>query len=151
MRSERIIYNRTILHAMVETVIVAGCQNFALRGHRDDSQHYTSTNAGKFQALLNYRVSGGDTILGEHFKKANKNATYHSKTVQNKLVKICGEQVKAKIISEITNSNCPIYSVLTDEAADCGNKEQMSIVLRYVDSNQEINERLLSMFIVKKV
>ena len=38
----------------------------------------------------------------------------------------------------ITNSNCPIYSVLADEAADCGNKEQMM-------------KDLLSMFIVKKV
>jgi hypothetical protein len=143
LRSERIRYNRRILCAMVETVILAGRQNVALRGHRDDSQHYSSTNPGNFQAFLNYRVSGGDTVLAEHFQKAKKNATYRSKTIQNKLVKICGKQIEGKIISEITGSNCPIYSVLADEAADCGNKEQMPIVLRYVDSNKEINERFI--------
>ena len=40
LRSERIAYNRNILRAIVETVILAGRQNLALRGHRDDSQHY---------------------------------------------------------------------------------------------------------------
>ena len=143
LKSERIDYNRKILRAMVETVILAGRQNFALRGHRDDSQHYTSTNPGNFQALLNYRISGGDLDLSHHFQTAKKNATYRSKTIQNKLVKICGMQVQNKIVSEISSSDCPIYSILADEAADCGNKEQMPIVLRYVDSNKEINERFI--------
>ena len=143
MRSERIRYNRRILCAMAETVILAGCQNLALRGHCDDAQHYSSTNPGNFQALLNYRISGCDTVLAEHFQKAKKNATYRSKTIQNKLVEICGKQVQRKITSKTTNSNCPIYSVLADEAADCGNKEQMPIVLRYVDSNKEINESFI--------
>ena len=35
------------------------------------------------------------------------------------------------------------YSELADEAADCGNKEQMPILLRYVDSNKEITERFI--------
>ena len=129
---------------MVETNVLAGRQNFALRGHRDDSQHYSSTNPGNFQALLDFQISAGDTILAEHFRKAKKNATYHSKTTQNKLVKICGKQIEGKIITEINNSNCPVYSVLADEAADCGNKEQMPIVLRCVDSNKEINKRFIN-------
>ena len=83
---------------MVETVILAGRQKFALRGHRDDSQHYTSTNRGNFQALLNYRISGGDLDLSHHFQTAKKNATYRSKTIQDKLVKICGMQVQNKIV-----------------------------------------------------
>lgn len=58
LRSDRIKYNRTILRTMVETVVLAGRQNLALRGHRDDSKHYLSTNPGNFQAFLNYRISG---------------------------------------------------------------------------------------------
>ena len=39
--------------------------------------------------------------------------------------------------------NCPIYSVLGDEATDCANIEQMQIVMRYVDLNKEINKRFV--------
>jgi hypothetical protein len=109
-----------------------------LRCHRDDSQHYSSSNPGNFQAFLDYRIKGGDKILEEHFQKGKKNATYPSKTTQNNLINICGKQVEQKIISEISNSSCPVYSVLADEASDCGNNEQMSIVVRYVDTKKEI-------------
>lgn len=125
---------------MVETIVLAGRQNLALRGHRDDSKHYSSSNPGNFQAFLNYRITGGDTILGEHFQNAKKNATYRSKTIQNKIVVICGKQVEEKIISEINSGSLPIYSVLADEAADCGNLEQMPIVVRYVNPKKEIEE-----------
>ena len=142
-RSERIKRNRAILATIVDTVILTGQQNFALRGHRDDSKDYSSSNAGNFQALLHYRRRGGDPTLIDHFQTAKKNATYRSKTTQNKLIKICGKQVQGKIVPQITNSSSPVYSVLADEAADCGNKEQMRIVLRYVDSSKEINERFI--------
>ena len=143
MRSSRIQRNREILSSITKTVILTGRQNISLRGHRDDSQHYSSSNPGNFQALLNFRVDSGDTKLEKHFESGNKNATYRSKTIQNKLIKICGNQVREQIVAEINNSSCPIYSVLGDEATDCGSIEQMSIVLRYVDSDKEINERFI--------
>ena len=40
--NKRIQCNRKILSSVVETVILAGRQNIALRGHRDDSQHHKS-------------------------------------------------------------------------------------------------------------
>ena len=122
---------------------MAGRQNLLLRGHRDDSQHYSSKNPGNFQALLNFRVDSGDTKLQHHFQNAKKNATYRSKTVQNKLVKIYSDQIQQSIVKDIKSSVCPVYSVLEDEATDCSNREQMPIVLRYVDSNKEINERFI--------
>ena len=143
LRSERIQYNKGIMQSIVEAVIFSGRRNYALRGHRDDSQYYTSSNPGNFQALLQFRISGGDTKLEEHFAKCKKNATYRSKTIQNRLIKICGKQIQAKIIAEITTSNCPVYSVLADEATDCGNKEQMPITIRFVDSKNEIQERFI--------
>ena len=109
--------------------MLAGWQNFALRSHRDDSHYYSSPNPGNFQALLNYRVDGGDTNLQQHFETGNKNATYCSKTIQNKLVKICGDQIRQSIVETIKKSLCPVYSVLADEATDGSNKEQMPIVL----------------------
>ena len=92
-------------------------------------------------------MRGGDPTLVEHFQTVKKNATYRSKTTQNKLVKIRGKQIEQKIVSQITNSSSPFYSVLADEAADCGNKEQMPIVL---DASKEMKD-LSSMWIVRKV
>jgi len=143
LRSARIKENREILGSITKKIILTGRQNMALRGQRDDSQHYSSSNPGNFQALLNFRVDAGDTKLQEHFENGNKNGTYRSKTIQNKLIKFCGDQIRCKIVPEINNSSCPIYSVLADEATDCGSIEQMSIVLRYVDSDKEINERFI--------
>ena len=53
----------------------------------------------------------------------------------------CADIVKRKIISEIKHSK--YFSILADEVADCSNKEQMPIVLRYVDSDSTIKERFL--------
>ena len=44
-------------------------------------------------------------------------------------------------MSEIKHSK--YFSILVHEVADCSNKEQMPIVLRYVDSNNTIKERFL--------
>ena len=93
----------TIEISITKTVILAGKQNLPLRGHRDDSQHYASPNPGNFQAFLDFRVDSGDTKLKQHFETGKKNATYRSKTIQNKLVKICGTQIRDRIVSEINN------------------------------------------------
>ena len=87
-------------------------------------------------------MDAGDTKLQEHFESGNKNARYHSKTIQNEVIKICGDEIRSKIVAEINNSRCPIYSVLVDQATDCGSIEQMSIALGYVDSDKQINEPL---------
>ena len=61
---ELINENRRKLKSIIKTVIFLGQQNIHFRGHRDDSQHLdTVTNAGNFQALLDFRVEHGDKVL----------------------------------------------------------------------------------------
>ncbi len=143
MRSACIQHNRDILSSVTKTVISAGRQNLSLRGDRNDSQHYVSSNPGNFQAFLNFTVDSGDTKLKQHFEMGKKNATYCSKTIWKKLIKICGNQIREKFVAEINSSDCPTYSVLGDEATDCASTEQMPIVSRYVDSSKEINKRFV--------
>ncbi len=45
------------------------------------------------------------------------------------------------MIKEI--KECGIYSILVDEVTDCANKEQMPLVLRYIDQHCEIQERFI--------
>ena len=59
-----------------------------------------------------------------------KNATYRSKTRQNQIINVVGDKVKSKIIGEIKKSK--FFSILADEASNVSNKEQMSLVLRYL-------------------
>ena len=73
--------NRQKLHSIVETIVLCGRQNIPLRGHRDsgadvEDAQSASTNHGNFWALLNFRISAGDTLLGDHLQKTARNATY---------------------------------------------------------------------------
>ena len=133
--------NREKLNSIVKTVILCGRQNIPLRGHRDDSSHYDTRDCGNFQALLNFRVESGDKVLEDHFKKAPKNATYRSKTTQNEIIECCSEVICEQIIADVRSSK--YFSILADEVTDCSTKEQMPLVLRYVDRNREIQERFV--------
>jgi hypothetical protein len=65
--------------------------------------------------------------------------TYKSKTTQNAIIDICGELITKKITDEILEAK--FFSVLADEAADCGKIEQLSMVVRFVDKTHCIREQ----------
>jgi len=69
---------------------------------------------------------------------APKNAIYTSKTIQEQLISIIGEQIHNEILEEVRSAQ--YYSVIADEACDISNKEQLSISLCYAlnDSVKEI-------------
>ena len=142
--SENIVENRKKLIPIIDTIKLCGRLGLSLRGHRDDSIYhpdvgcYSAGGVGNFVELLNYRVRGGDTNLGDHLRKHKNNASYISKSTQNDLIKCCGDFITDSIISEVKQSK--YFSILADEAADCSNKEQMSLVLRYVDEKNNIRE-----------
>ena len=53
------------------------------------------------------------------------------------------------IVSEVKRNR--FFSILCNETSDCSNKEQLSLVLRFVDYNYNIREDLYALFIAKKV
>ena len=133
--------NRLKLTSIAKTILLCARQNIPLRGHRDDAKYYDTHDCGNFQALLDFRMDSGDTVLKEHFKSAPRNATYRSKTIQNELISCIAENIYEQIISEI--KECGPFSILADEVTDCSTKQLMPLVLRYVDKNGEINERFM--------
>ena len=87
--------------------IVKTFEALSLRGLRDDPQFYNSSllefpsvNVGNFLELIRFRVAAGDEILKKHILKAPSNAKYMSKTIQNELICLCGEEIVTDIISE---------------------------------------------------
>ena len=111
-----------------------------MRGHRDDLQHNKQPyrNSGNFQELLKLISETGNSDLKSVIVNVPKNATYRSKTIQNQIINLVGDKIKSEIIGEIKKSK--LFSILADEASDISNKEQMSLVLRYLDSNFLVKE-----------
>ena len=75
--------NRKKLRSITEIIVLCGRQNIALSSHCGSSTHMegvpaVSTNHGNFCALLNFRISAGDTILRDHLQSAARCATYTS-------------------------------------------------------------------------
>ena len=118
-------------------------QGLPLRGHRDDSQHNKQLymNSGNFQELLKLISEISNNDLKSVIENVPKDATYRSKTIQNQIINIVGDKVKSVIIGEIRKSK--FFSILADEASAISNKEQMSLVLRHLDSNFLVKESFM--------
>ena len=66
---------------------------------------------------------------------------YISPQVQNDLISCVGNWIRKQIIQDVICTR--FFSVFTEEAADCSNKEQLPLLLRYVDEANEIKKRYL--------
>ena len=131
--AQQISTNRQKLCSIVETVVLCGRQNIPLRGHRDsamDIEHSPNAQHGNFWALLQFRVAAGDTVLRDHLAQSSRNATYTSSCIQNQILDILGSTVVRKIVQRVKDAI--YFTIITDEVTDCSNKEQLSLVLRYV-------------------
>ena len=70
-------------------------------------------NTGNFSALLPYRAGGGDELLEEHFKNAPSNATPISKTSQNEVISIIGDNIQ-RIVNDCNEAG-GWFSLSADE------------------------------------
>ena len=122
--SSGVAKNQQILKAILKTIVLCGRQNIALREHNESSK--SGHNPGNFRVLLEFHVDAGDTLLGDHFSHAPKNAQYNSPEVQNDLITCCGEWIQRKLIQEVLKAR--YFSIYADEAADSSNSEQLPLV-----------------------
>ena len=75
---------------------------------------------------------------------AQQNAKYTSREIQKNLISCCRDLVVEKLLAEVKESK--YYTILGDEATDCSLKEQIALVLRFVDksSTNTIREQFVS-------
>ena len=142
--------NTKVIESLFKIVIFCGKQGIAFRGHRDDKVDLTSiesTNDGNFLQLVRFRAEN-DEILSDYLKRAPRNAKYTSKTIQNELVAIVGDQIQRSIVSEVKVAR--YYSVIADEVTDTSNHEELSLVLRYL-YNGEIKEVFVEFIQVERI
>lgn len=149
IHADEIAKNRSIIKSIADAILFCGRQGIALRGHRDDSTADPNSNKGNFIALLNYSANNGNATLAQHLNEAMKNATYTSKTTQNELIEAIGDQLRNAIIQEVKAVKW--FSIQCDEVSDVSNKEQVSIVLRYVDLSNTIREDFVDFVAVERI
>ncbi|XP_042038332.1 zinc finger MYM-type protein 1-like [Salvia splendens] len=112
-------------------------QGLPFRGHDESS---SSSNLGNFLELLQW--------LGQHNVDVSKvlgtnapaNNQMTSPRIQKELANACASEVTLAIVKDIGDR---VFSILVDEARDVSLKEQMGVVLRYVNSEGYVIERFL--------
>nr|XP_047145808.1 zinc finger MYM-type protein 1-like [Hydra vulgaris]XP_047145866.1 zinc finger MYM-type protein 1-like [Hydra vulgaris] len=145
---KEIALNRKKLRPIVDSIIFLGQLKIAFRGHCDDSQYHPTIGkyslvggVGNFIVLLNYRIRGGDKVLEHHLNSCAKNASYISNSSQNELISCCGQYIQNILVSKIKENQ--FFSIIADEASDCSNQEQLSLVIRFIDKSYDVREEFM--------
>ncbi|KAL5477549.1 hypothetical protein EMCRGX_G024360 [Ephydatia muelleri] len=107
-----------------------------------------SDNPGNFLATLKF-LSFYDTLLENHLKNVRENphsVSYLSHDIQNEFLSLLAGAVHDKIIKEIKEAK--YFGILYDSTPDVSHTEQLSQVIRYVQSDFETgNVRVKETFI----
>ncbi|XP_066168268.1 uncharacterized protein [Oryza sativa Japonica Group] len=80
--------------------------------------------------------------VNDAYEKGLKNCQMLSHHIKKDLTKACAEKVTAIIMYEIGNRN---FSMLIDESRDVSIKEQMDVILRFVNDEGKVMERFLGL------
>ncbi|WVZ85511.1 hypothetical protein U9M48_032433 [Paspalum notatum var. saurae] len=123
----------TVILAIVRFLLL---QALAFRGHNESS---TSSNKGNFLELtdwLKLRDEGAINLLDS----APRNNLLTSPKIQKDMCETCAKQTTKAILDDIGDKK---FSILVDESRDASIKEQMAVILRYVNSKGHVIERFL--------
>ncbi|XP_066384754.1 uncharacterized protein [Miscanthus floridulus] len=112
-------------------------QGLAFRSH---DELVDSTNKGNFRELVQLLADENDKVKKAVGSNAPKNNKMIALEIQRDTANCFAEIIVKSIIEEIDGD---VFCLLVDESADVSGKEQMAVVLRYVDKLGEIKERLI--------
>ncbi|KAJ1690536.1 hypothetical protein LUZ63_014691 [Rhynchospora breviuscula] len=108
----------------------------AFRGHDESS---TSLNKGTFREFVDWYKDKVE-VVKDAYDNGSKNCQMLSHHIQKDLTKACAEEVMAVAMDEIRGRK---FSVLIDESRDVSIKEQMAMILRFVNDEGKVLERFV--------
>ena len=142
--SQLVTNNRHYIKSVIEVLLLCGCQEIALRGHRESR---SSLKRGNFLEIL-HLVASHDSVVQNKLQHGPRNAMYTSPEIQNVLLHIIGQMIRKRICAEVSSAR--LFSILADESKDCAKTKQLAIVLRYV-KEAKVHERFLTFVPVSKL
>ncbi|XP_021856221.1 uncharacterized protein [Spinacia oleracea] len=130
--------NRLRLKTSIDVIRLLTLQACPLRGH-DESIH--SDNQGNF---LEYRKNLAlyNKDVSKAIRQAPYNAKYIAPSIQKEILHIISCKIRNYIREEIGDSK---FCIIVDEARDESKREQMGLVLRFVDKCGSIMERFFDL------
>ncbi|XP_062009151.1 uncharacterized protein LOC133725784 [Rosa rugosa] len=121
--------------ATIEAVRLLAKQALAFRG---DDESAESSNRGNVVEMVDSYGRMNEEVAKVTLENAPRNATYTSPRIQKEILSILANRVRRKICEEVGEAK---FCLLIDEALDESKKEQMAIILRFVDSHGFVRER----------
>ncbi|XP_022883726.1 zinc finger MYM-type protein 1-like [Olea europaea var. sylvestris] len=128
---------RILLNASIDCIRLLLCQGLAFRGHDECEE---SNNQGNFLEQLKFLADHNEKIKAVTLKNAPKNHKLTSPKIQKDIVSAGAIEMIDVIIKDIDDT---FFSILVDESQDISVKEQMSVVLCYVDKTRHVVERFI--------
>ena len=133
-------FNTRVVSILFDIARTLAMQDIAFRGETDESSNFDQ---------MVQLVSRQCTILKYWLNEKRMqpyHVTYMSRCSQNEFIKLIGDAVRHRIVKELEEE--PAFSAMADTTPDVSNKDQMSIVVRYVADNAPV-ERLLSLTVLE--
>ncbi|XP_059671069.1 uncharacterized protein LOC132316609 [Cornus florida] len=140
---EQISNNRLRLKTSVDAVRWLTFQACAFRGHDECPE---SRNRGNFIEMVKILATYNDDVAKLVLENAPKNAKYTSPQIQKEILHVLARKVRSKIREDIGDTK---FCILVDEACDESKREQMALVLRFVDRDGFLQKRFFDIMHVK--
>ncbi|XP_057471022.1 uncharacterized protein LOC130759834 [Actinidia eriantha] len=128
---------RTRLNASIDCVRFLLRQGLAFRGH-DESE--SSSSQGNFLELLKFLAEHNEDVKSVALNNAPQNLKLVAPEIQKDIVSVAASETINVIIKDLGDA---LFSILIDEARDISIKEQMAVVIRYVNKEGHVIERFL--------
>ena len=141
--SQEIEKNWLRLKTSIDSVRWLAFQACAVRGHDESSN---SKNQGNFIELVKLLASYDDDVVEIVLENAPKNVKYTSPKIRKEILHIIAKKVQDAIRKEVGDAK---FCILVDEARDESKREQMDIILRFVDKDGFIRKRFFDIVHVK--
>ena len=134
----------TRLNASIDVARVLLKQGLPFRGHDESKESYNKGNFLEFYEFLAEHDPALGKVVG---KNAAGNCLMVSPPIQKEIAHCFAKDILHSILKEIGHD---VFCLLIDESRDVSCKEQMAVVLRYVDSCGIIKESFVGLVHVKE-
>jgi NTP pyrophosphatase (non-canonical NTP hydrolase) len=131
---DALVKYETQLDASLSVVAYLALQGESFWGHDETS---TSLNRGNFLEMLYWYKERNEEVKRAFDELCPKNVQMTSGTIQKDIANSCAQAVTKAIKEEM--GDCLFY-VLVDESCDISVKEQMTVVVRFVNKKEEVIE-----------
>ncbi|KAG8645341.1 hypothetical protein MANES_10G056233v8 [Manihot esculenta] len=130
---------RTRLSMVVSVARILLEEGLPFRGHDESAE---SLHRGNFLEHISWVCKREENVNKVMGKNAPGNNQLTSPTIQRDIIECCAMETRKIILNELGEKK---FALLVDEARDCSVKEQMSLVLRFVNDKGMVLERFLGL------